>query len=681
MAKKEEALPSFEDFIPDEPAMDLASIPAQNKLSLSDIGAMVGQGATFGFGDEILGALKAGKEIATSDKELSDFTDLYREYQKQEEAKYAALKEENPYLSMGAELAGGFLIPGGLLAKGGAKALEGASFGKKLLEAAKMGAKVGGLAGAGTSESTLEDVEGLGKDILGGAAGGAIFGTGLSAAGQGISKGIPALIAKSEQADSPLVRNLAAAARKGFEGKKLLTDTAQKEIEEEAQKAASNLEQQIQSVRKEASDDITKLLTEAKEKGALVSPDEEIKEGLTLLGRNLKKEKAVTPTIDAKTARKINTIENKVKKGKLDRATADEEIKKLHESASGVAAEFEQALSAAGSDVSKAPHEMQGILNKLTAFVKGELPPQDAYNLALDLEKLDPKLIPAGLGKAIKSAAKTSADVTLAPEMQRTLSSETAKLRDKLRLGQLTAEEYTAEAGKLLNQYGATPATRAFQKEQDVKLKLAESLLGEGRPDEYLTKEIRDLGFSAPQKIYDIITKDIIGKLSDPSTSGDDARKLMTVLEKNINDLNKTYPELNLNFGSILQKVKDVSQDVTLRKKILSEQGKTDAAATGVLDKLMNVTGYGGAYGIGTAAKIGKSGITKFNNFITSASDVTLMPVAKALQNTPKVDFLGHALEGALNNKSIAAKNAAIFSIMQNPDARKAISGFISEED
>lgn len=656
-----------------------APLPAldEDKLSIGDLAAMLGQGATLNFGDELMGALKAGTDVATGKGSLDQILDLYRQHQKEEEAKYEALKEAHPNLAFAGELAGGFLVPGGLVAKGVGEAAKGATTLEAILAAAKGGAKIGAVAGAGSSKADVSDLGALGKDVLGGAVGGAALGGTLSAAGQGISKGIPSLIAKAEQADTPLIRNLAAAARKGFEGKKLLSDTAQKEIEEESQGAASQLEKSIEGTRKEASEDITKVLESAKEKGALVNPDEDIKEGLALLGRNLKSKNLVTPTIDAKTAKKIATIENKVKSGKLTRVNADEEIKKLHATASGVAGGFEKALSAAGTDVSKTPHEMQGTLDKLTSLVKGELSPQEAYNLALDLEKFDPELLPPKLAKMIKTAAKGSADVVLAPEMEAELNNQLASLQKDLNLGNITQEEFASEAAKLKSQYSSTPATRAFDKEEDIKSKLAESLLNEGRHPDYQNKQLRDLGFSAPQKIYDVISKKIIEKLSDPSTTGDDARLLITTLEKNIQDLNTKYPEMNLDFSNIINRIKNVSQDVTLRKKILSEQGKTDAAATGVMDKLMNLSGYGGAYASGILAGKGAAGMAKFNNLISTAGDTALMPVAKALQGVKGVSHLGAALEGALNNKSIAAKNAAIFSIMQNPEARKAAAGVL----
>jgi hypothetical protein len=634
-------MPKLSDLNPKSIQLVSRAEPAElpeDTLSLGDVAAMAGQGATLNFGDEILAAIKAGRDVVTGKGSLDNILDLYREHQKEEEAKYEALKEANPNLALVGELAGGFLLPGGMIAKG---ATKGATALQSILAAAKGGAKIGALAGAGSSKADLGNIEELGKDVLAGTAGGAILGGAISTAGQGLSKGIPAVIAKGEQADTPIVRNLAAVARKGFEGKKLLSDTALKEIRKESEEAATKLERQMDTAIKDASEDIDVGFKRAAELEARVIPDEEIKEGLALFGRNIKSKNLVTPTIDAKTAKAIDRIEKQVASGKKTRAAADEEIKNKLRAASGVASGFEEALSAAGTDVSKTPHQMQGTLDKLTSLVKGELSPQEAYNLALDLEKLDAELLPQGLVKSIKAAAKESADVALAPE----------------------------------STVGSSPISRAFQKQEDIKSKLPEMILGEARPPQYQNKQMRDLGFSAPQKIYDTVSEKIIDKLSDTATSGDDAKIIINSLEENIAKLNESYPELKLDFNEVIKRLKNVSQDVTLRKKILSEQGKSDDALNMLLGKLNSLFGYGGVYAVSSIAGGTTRTLGKFNNLISTASDSTLMPVAKTLQGVKGVSHLGAALEGALNNKSLAAKNAAIFSIMQNPEARNAIKG------
>jgi hypothetical protein len=656
----------------------------EDAVSLGDVAAMLGQGATFNFGDEILGALKAAKDVALTDKELSDISDLYRQYQKQAEGEYAALREENPLLAPTLEFAGGMLLPGGFFAKGAKGAISAAkspTLMKALLAAGKEGAitgsKIGALAGLGSSEATVSDLEALGKDVLTGAAGGALIGGTFGTAGAGLMKGIPAAIATGEASDTPLIRNLAGAARKGFEGRGFITDKSLKEIEKRTQEAASELEQGLTSPIKAASKDITDVLTEAKQQGALVSPTPEIQEGLALFGRNIKGKGLTVPTIDQKTLKKIAGIEKQVVDGKLTRADADAKISALKIASAGVGKEFEKQLTAMGTDVAKTPHQYQGLMDKLTSLLKGELPPQDAYNLALDLERLDPELIPPGLLKSIKDAAKTTADVTLAPTMQQKLSSEMAKLTSRLNSKQITQEEYTEEAGKLLKQFTDTPASRAFEKEQQVKIKLPETILGKGVPEDYRIQQMRDQGFKAPTTIYNTIVDKVVEKLADPSTTGDKARIIISELEEQIAAFNKQFPESAVDLTSTLNKIKDVAQDRTIRKKILSEQGKSDEPAVGVLDKLLNVTGYGGAYMGGKLAGAGSRKLGQFNNLIASASDVTLMPIARALQGAKGVSYLGDALEGALNNKSVAAKNAAIFSIMQNPEARKVASGIL----
>ena len=89
-----------------------------------------------------------------------------------------------------------------------------------------------------------------------------------------------------------------------------------------------------------------------------------------------------------------------------------------------------------------------------------------------------------------------------------------------------------------------------------------------------------------------------------------------------------------------------------------------------MIRSLIEVTGYGGAITLG-------KGAAAIDN-ISKWSNDQLMKGAQKLKLS-KVPHLGAFLEDAIiNNKGPAAKNAAIFSIMQNPEARKALEG--SEE-
>ena len=157
------------------------------------------QGATLGFGDELLAAIQA-----TVSPDQKSWLESYREKQKANEAAYQEAQERSPWLTGLGELAGGFALPVGTLLKGakaGAEsaklagmALGGAEAAKKaqnaynVMQAAKTGAIVGGVAGLGTSEGTIEESPSkLVSDVASGALfGGALGGVGTKA-GQTLS--------------------------------------------------------------------------------------------------------------------------------------------------------------------------------------------------------------------------------------------------------------------------------------------------------------------------------------------------------------------------------------------------------------------------------------------------------------------------------------------------------------
>lgn len=141
--------------------------------SLSDFLKGAGQGATLGFGDELLAALQAGSEVALGKPETSDLAELYRKYQQINEAAYKEAQERSPMLTLAGEIGGGFLMPGGAAVRG-AKALGATS---KLGQAALSGALVGGAAGIGQAEggASLEKLAESG--VTGAAIGGGLGAT------------------------------------------------------------------------------------------------------------------------------------------------------------------------------------------------------------------------------------------------------------------------------------------------------------------------------------------------------------------------------------------------------------------------------------------------------------------------------------------------------------------------
>ena len=121
--------------------------------SFTDRLRLLGQGATLGFGDEIT----AGAIAPFSDK-------TYSEIVKEERDKIANFKQARPKEALALELAGGLATPVtrfGLIAKA-------PTLGKKAVQLAKEGFKVGSVYGAGTGEGGLDRAE---KAFIGGTTG------------------------------------------------------------------------------------------------------------------------------------------------------------------------------------------------------------------------------------------------------------------------------------------------------------------------------------------------------------------------------------------------------------------------------------------------------------------------------------------------------------------------------
>lgn len=213
----------------------------KSKDELSKTDTLVGaglQGATFGFGDELTAAGAALADIAEGPKKLEDYKNLYNQYLKSERSQLKKEQEENPKTALAANIAGGFLTPGGSL-------LAGAKGAKQL---ATVGAGVGALAGLGTSEA--ETLPGMAQDVGLGAVGGAVLGPAIPMAISGVSKAasVPGKVVKEGTefvANLPLVSDALAAAKGAAQGKKYSgqTEKYQSELRDVAKDAVDLLKE------------------------------------------------------------------------------------------------------------------------------------------------------------------------------------------------------------------------------------------------------------------------------------------------------------------------------------------------------------------------------------------------------------------------------------------------------
>lgn len=154
------------------PAESRYSPDIKQYSALESAGKGIQQGTTLGFADEL--AALSGAAGAKYGGDERGFWDVYKDVLGSVRPEYKAAEEQNPISSFGGNLAGGLLVPAGLVGKAAA---PGVGFAKQAGNIALTGARAGAVAGLGTSEADLTNGE-LGQAIND-TAGGAGVGAGL----------------------------------------------------------------------------------------------------------------------------------------------------------------------------------------------------------------------------------------------------------------------------------------------------------------------------------------------------------------------------------------------------------------------------------------------------------------------------------------------------------------------
>lgn len=145
--------------------------------ALSAVVQGVGQGVTFGFSDEIEGAVRGGIDALSSDK---SFTDAYDERVGEARERQKQAAEDQPVAYYGGEIGGAVALPGGLARLGirGTARAANATLGARSAAAAREGAAYGAAFGAGHGEG----VEGKAMGTVTGGVTGGVVGAALPSA-------------------------------------------------------------------------------------------------------------------------------------------------------------------------------------------------------------------------------------------------------------------------------------------------------------------------------------------------------------------------------------------------------------------------------------------------------------------------------------------------------------------
>lgn len=140
---------------------------------------------------------------------------------------------------------------------------------------------------------------------------------------------------------------------------------------------------------------------------------------------------------------------------------------------------------------------------------------------------------------------------------------------------------------------------------------------------------------------------------------------------------------INFESKDFLKKLKDYSVDAEVRRAVLQTQESTAGAKQAA--KLMTGLGETGkAWSYLGAQKAGKyvgKPIANISKRIFNIPNTQLLPLANRLEQIEGVGFLGKALKEGIATNDSFKKNAALFSILQNPSAKLLIDSIDSEDE
>ena len=236
----------------DEPKLEKQDVEDDGiGRDIKDTAMALGEGATLGLGDELLAGLQTGGEAIIGSTKLEDLMSRYRQLQKQNEQAYEQAKERSPILTGVAELAGGFALPGGAIAG----ATKGLTTGAKVLQAAKMGAGMGALAGFGSSKGDIDTSQGR-EQLLKDTGLGLGIGAAGGAAGEGliIGAGKSADALKNWASKNATLANLGESFNIGKAGDSLFSMNTQNKIAKELDSTVSDASKQISKLGDKANE-------------------------------------------------------------------------------------------------------------------------------------------------------------------------------------------------------------------------------------------------------------------------------------------------------------------------------------------------------------------------------------------------------------------------------------------
>lgn len=215
----------------------------------------------------------------------------------------------------------------------------------------------------------------------------------------------------------------------------------------------------------------------------------------------------------------------------------------------------------------------------------------------------------------------------------------------------------------------------------------SETILSKGEPSEYSDVWMGDL-----KKPQAKLSQGVTGLLQDyavPGTSKIPARRTMAELSTNLEKFEEKHPglldKLGLNKDKLTGDIKEEADKFAINRQALGYEPKSSP-----LSSLWALLGGGATTGrgqliskanlAGRAERAVGGPIVNMGKNLYAMGEDSLKQVAQTLKEAPGVGHLGDSLLKGLEDKNTAAKNAAIFAILQNPQARAAFTKTYPEE-
>jgi hypothetical protein len=610
----------------------------------------IGQGASLGFGDEILGAGQAAKDVAFGDGKLADIAKLYRQHQQENQQGFKEAKERSPWSVGGAEIAGGILPAA--LTMGGSTELQAALKAGKLMQASGLGAKAaltpGLIAGAGGSEGTLEN--NAGKIAIDSAFGGTMASL-FGGAAPFVQKGAGTVLGKLAEAakDSPAISKLLDAYKlkrdtgmqfTGTKGIKNSNDTVNAIIDDVTNKIAGT--------KGDLNNYYGGMLDDAVNVGDKLSTTDPQLMGAMNRAKNLILGNEGTPVQSGGSTSSV------AHPGEMNPTTLNMGGDSISTKITPGRTITQGATPGRGGMTPETEALLQKYGNQVT----------DPVSLNKVMQTLNPKE-----AKTLENALREAAGKPGYRDTNAILDAANA-----LRKG--TSDAMTSEMLPTMNaKYsGGLSAIEPFINNGEVNKSLQKTSVGDLDDTQLRTKTSEYLS-------------KVIDKLRDTNKQGGEEASTFGRVLQNADDINKSNQTQFIDTKTIKNKVDEAALLNTIQKSIYGQ--KAEGEIPGIVGKIGSLIsgspmrtalGAGGVArstnkvmgGIANAAEATK--LPALGRSLYQANDEALQSIAQTLRDAGHVD-IANSLGDALNNKSTNTKNAALFTIMQNPKYRQEIFG------